>query len=394
MAKRAWKKVAKGIYVVGDEKSVYFRMMIGGKRETKKVEISGPVAISSNGKPTAALLKKYEEWRLKLSNRAYYDEEERKRGGAIPSFEKLIELYEKYAPMECAKSGKPAVRAQETAVKYFRYLVAKCGFQMSEKITKLTTGAIDNAIATWLTEGKSKDTAKSYAMSCKSLTARWALPKYREEGWQVEEFGMPVMKNMKAERYKAPKEETQQAMDALYESLWHENMTAGDYQLWFAATMIFKFEMRPDNVRFITMTNDQYPYGCFKEHNGITYLCYTPHKTANSSGRFVNWPVHPDYWERIKECFEKLGTEADKPLVPSPRYTVEKFNDLADRIPEIHERGRKCYEFRKLDMHRTFHKFGAEKVSAKSGDDIKTITYYYADISWVDMSEIDIAELK
>jgi len=384
--KREWKKIAPGIYLVGKEKVVYFRQMVDGKRKTEKAALQGAAAVGGNGRPSAELNKLFRNWSLSLVNERYYKTQE---GQKVPSFQELIDLYERFAPLEYAKSGRPGPKAQETAVKFFKYLVEKTGHALTEKCSTMTTGAIDNAIASWLAEGKAKATAKSYAASAQSLTARWAIPKYEEEGFSVKPYDIPMMKNLKAPRYSKPSDETIAKMDALYESLWHEKMERRDYEIWFFATMVFKFEMRPGDTALMTAEN-------FPEHNGLHYLSYSPNKLKNSSMVHVNWPVHPDYWKRIEECFEALGAEGDKLVIGDKRKFEEQFNRMIVKaIPEIAaENGKRCYEFRKLDMHRTFHKFGAEKVAAKSGDDIKTITYYYADISWVDVSKIDLDDLK
>lgn len=382
---REWKKVAPGIYLVGKNKVVYFRMMVDGKRKTEKAGLQGAAAIGGNGKPSAELNKLFRNWSMGLVNDSYYKSQGGKR---VPTFQELIDLYEKFAPLEYAKSNRPGPHAQETAVKFFKYLVEKTGHSLTEKCSTLTTGAIDNAIAEWLKEGKAKATARSYAASAWSLTSRWALPKYEEAGFSVKPYEIPMMKNLKAPRYVKPSDETIAKMDELYDSLWHEKMTQRDYKLWFFATMVFKFEMRPIDTSMMTRKN-------FPEHGGLHYLSYDPNKLKNSSGVHVNWPIHPDYWKKLEKCFDELERGSEDLIIGENRKYQEQFNRMIlQKIPELQEREKLCYEFRKLDMHRTFHKFGAEKASAKSGDDIKTITYYYADISWVDVSKINIDDLK
>lgn len=395
----AWKRIAEGIYLVGEKKTVYFRQMICGKREAVKAKIQGALAIGANGRPTGELLKLYRNWMYARQNRTYLEEERIRRGENVPTFAKLIELYEEYAPKECAKNGRPEERAQMATVRYFGYLMKKCGFTETERCDKLTTGKMDLAIAEWIAEGKSRETAKSYAMSAKAITARWAIPMYEAAGWKVTPYEMPVMRGRKdmkgvGARYKKLKDETIEAIDKLYESLWHENMRPFEYKLWLYTTLVFKFAMRPEDTGRVTMELEDEEHGRFVEHNGLHYLSYTPHKTRNSSGRHVNWPVHPEYWERIEECARVIGVEGDRPLINSVRWVRDVLNMMLHSIEELRERSKWGYELRKLDMHRTFHKFGAEKVAAKSGDDIQTILQYYADISWVDVDKMNLDDLK
>ena len=395
-----WKKIAEGIYLVGEKKTVYFRQMIDGKRETVKAKIQGALAVGGNGRPTADLLKQYRNWTYERQNRSYYEEERKRKGENVPTFEKLIELFETFAPKEFLKNGRPERKSQETTVKYFRYLVAKAGLKESERSDRLTTGKIDIAIADWIRDGKSRETAKTYAMSAKSITARWAVPMYATEGWAVKPYEMPVMRGRvklkgSGGRYKKLKDETIRQIDELYEKLWHENMSKFEYKLWLFVTLVYKFDMRPNDTGRMTMENeDQEHFGRFVEHQGLHYLSYIPHKTSKTSGARVNWPVHPDYWARIEEAAKAIGVDADKPLLNSVRWLSDTINNMLKTVVELRERSKWVYELRKLDMHRTLHKFGAEKVAAKSGDAIGTILYFYADISWVDVDGMNLDDLK
>lgn len=167
---RKWKKLDKAIYAVGDLKIIYFRVMVNGKRETMKSPLQGAAAIGANGKPTNELKKLALNWRYKLMNKDYYDQEERKH--KVPSFSKLLELYKDAAEAEQIKSGRPETRTVETAIKYFKYLIDGCGFKWTEPMSRLKTEDIDGFVVKTIKAGKTPTSAWTYAASCQSVTPR------------------------------------------------------------------------------------------------------------------------------------------------------------------------------------------------------------------------------
>ena len=62
-------------------------------------------------------------------------------------------------------------------------------------------------------------------------------------------------------------------------------------------------------------------------------------------------------------------------------------NDEIRKFPELADREKASYELRKMCVDRIYHKFGAEMASAISGDDIRTLTYFYADTAHVEASK-------
>lgn len=390
---RKWKKLDKAIYAVGDLKIIYFRIMVNGKRETMKSPLQGAAAIGANGKPTNELKKLALNWRYKLMNKDYYDQEERKH--KTPSFAKLLELYQDAAAAEQIKSGKPEQRTIETAVKYFKYLVAGCGFSLDEPMTKLKTADIDGYIVKTIKDGKTPTTALSYAASCQSVTPRWALEYYSREGYDVKQYQMPIFRNRKPPRYERPDKATLDAVEAWYKSLWKDSPVSGrtqdgigmskqDCRIWFLATMMYRFAVRNGDVGRFTMKN-------FTEHDGAIYLLYTPHKTSNSSGTVVNWPIHPDLFKRIERVKDILGIDDDGLFVRSYRETSAAVNRMLRKIPGLADKEKASYELRKMCVDHAYHEWGVEMAAAISGDDIKTLTYFYADVSHVKASPALVA---
>lgn len=389
---RVWKKLDTAIYAVGDLKIVYFRIMVNGKRETMKSPIQGAAAIGANGKPTPEVKKACLNWRYQLMNRDYYEQQDRKL--KVPSFAKLLELYEDAATSEQIKNGSPGTRTIETAVKYFRYLVDGCGFKWTQPMTMLKTGDIDKYVVGLIKAGKAPITALSYAASCQSVTPKWALEYYAREGYDVRPYQMPIFKNRKPPRYERPSKATLDGVEEWYKGLWKDSpvaasgrqqggknaMSAQECRVWFLATMMYRFGVRNGDVGRLTPKN-------FVEHDGSTYLVYTPHKTAQSSGTNVNWPLHPDLWSRIQKVRDMLEIDDDQVFVRSARETSNAVNRMLRQFPELADKEKASYELRKMCVDHAYHEWGVEMAAAISGDDIKTLTYFYADTSHVKVSD-------
>ena len=122
-------------------------------------------------------------------------------------------------------------------------------------------------------------------------------------------------------------------------------------------------------------------------------LCYTPRKTALTSGRVVAWPVHPDLWRQIDRIrATHAAFEHSELVVPSSRMVFARLNREL-RALKIFTGVKGVYELRKICIDHIYQKFGAEMASSISGDDIRTVTRYYADPSAVTMRGIRIVDL-
>ena len=138
--------------------------------------------------------------------------------------------------------------------------------------------------------------------------------------------------------------------------------------------------------------------------DGSAVLCYTPHKTRLSSGRVVAWPVHPDIWSRLCE-YRGVGRFRDKRngwaknegrdsqlVVPCARDVYVRLNREL-RTLNIFTGSKGCYELRKICIDHIYQKFGAEMAVSISGDDIKTITLYYADPAQPNIGAVRVIDL-
>lgn len=213
-------------------------------------------------------------------------------------------------------------------------------------------------------------TAMTYISQLRQLFARWVLPYYRDEGWKIPDFP-DFGKRPQAPRYIRPSSE-------LLEKLknWYTHLPSGN--VWFISTMMLEFAMRNSDILRLRKDN-------FIDRDGRIFLNYTPHKTAQSSGRIVKWPVHPQIWERIKEIMKG----SDLPILDN-----NDFNLLNKSMRELGFTGTKgAYELRKICIDHVYQKFGAEMAVSISGDNIRTILHYYADASQPNIGEVRITDL-
>ena len=383
---RVWKKVDQSIYTVGPMKIVFFRAMVNGRRTMVRAPIQGAAALYPNGKPTNELKKACLSWKYALLNQDYYEEHAGKKS-KVPSFNKLLDLYESAAYAERLKSGTPEPRTIETAIKYFKYLVEGCGYHLAEPCTKLRTQDIDAYMVKVIRDGVTPTTAYSYAASCKSVTARWSLSHYANAGYEVQPYKMPIVKNRRPPRYERPSQETIDAVEAWHDSLWRENgMSARECRVWFFSTMMLRFAVRNGDVGRLTPRN-------FAQRDGEVRLCYTPHKTANRSGARVCWPLSAEMARRVAKVAKMLDIDEDVAFINSPRSVAILVNEELRKFPELDEREKASYELRKMCVDKIFHKFGVELASAISGDDIRTLACFYSDPERVNEDSLRAAQM-
>ncbi len=375
MEKTVQKKLAKGIWLCNG--SVMFRKMIDGKRIMRKAGIQGVLALDSRGRPTKQLMKEYNNWVSSRINDPFMQETKRDK---VPTFGELMDLYRNAAEEEQIKSdGRPTDRTISNALKHFKYTVEGCGFKWDEKYDRMTVEALEDFYVKLRKEGKKVVTAWTYIAGVQSITPKWALPYYKKAGYIVNQIQVPVIKKKKSERYTSPSEQTKENIKKWYAEKWESK----DKRFWLASTMVLQFAMRNGDVINLKWSDFQ------KRENGV-YLVYTPHKTERSSGRRVMWPIHPQLWQQMQEA-RKLTAEDpfddDEFVIPAGTWTMARLNvDLRSCVPAMRETNKAVYELRKLRIHAEYVKHGAERASALSGDDIKTLSYYYADVSDVEQT--------
>ena len=238
---------------------------------------------------------------------------------------------------------------------------------------------LDEFIRIYTEKGRNQLTIWSYCYHIKSLAAAWTKIPYEQQGLLVEKptLKMPPKGNY---RYETKSPELKRKVKELYASLFEK-----DPSVWFFMTMMLMFAMRNGDVKRLTWDNFiETPHGVF--------LKYTPHKTRLTSARKVTWPIPQPIWEQIlkyKENFPKKmfndsaqGTLSSKYRDERGRlnsvFAVEKrLNGYMRGLGFTGSKG--AYELRKLCADTMYSKFGHEMASSITGDDIRTITHYYAD---------------
>ena len=370
MAKRVQKKLAKGIYLC--DGSIFFRLMVDGERKMRKSVLQGDQALDARGRPTKELKREYQNWALARQNDAHAVEI---RGGKVPTCRELRTLYEKAAYAEQAKNGgTPHDRTIANAMKHWGYAVEGCGLGWDDPYTDMTPDRLEEWFVRMVAEGKERVSAWTYVAGVRSITARWTLRYYEKDGWGVKPIETPTIRNVKPGRYERLTDEARAAVKKWYESLWENE----DKRLWLAATMMLQFAMRNGDVVAATGEN-------FVDRKGVMHLRYKPHKTESSSGRVVMWPIHQDVWKKIVEARKAIAganPTDDSALVPSGSWVFVRLNrSLRDAVPQLADKDKATYELRKLRVDAEYRNFGAERASALSGDDIRTLSYFYADVA-------------
>ena len=285
-----------------------------------------------------------------------------------PTINQVMKCYRVVAQTERMKTGRPGA---ETVANVLRGTASVCragGIELNAPVDALTRRRIDAALAAFTTRGLTRLTAWSYVCQLRGVFARWCRPYYKDAGWDIPPLDIPVFR-AQAPRYSRPSAETLARVKAWYGRLTGEH--------WFAATMMLEFAMRNGDVLRLRSEN-------FVEKDGRHYLSYMPHKTELSSGRRVCWPIHESIWQKLDDygglsCMD---------------VTDETFGDINHDLRAIGFSGSKAaYELRKICIDHVYQKFGAETAVSISGDDIKTITRYYADPAQPNIGAVRIIDL-
>ena len=367
-----WKKLSANIYKVGD--MVFFRVQVRGRRKMEKAPLQGSLALTDRGRPTDALKKAARDWVYREMNREYL-EGERAAVAVVPTFDELLDAYEVAAIGERARTGgRPAPLTVTRAVQYFEKLLDACGLDRSRKCNELTDGMIANAISRWIGSGKQAVSAWTYAASAKSVTARWMSATYSAKHWTVPDWIIPPKgPQNKPPRYKWPKPETFEQVRKWYAGL----ADAEDPRWWSMATLMLYCGMRNIDVELATTD------WLVERDDGSVLLDYVPHKTALTSGRRVLVPLLPELRDELlrrREAYmERRYFDGDE-LVPHATWAFVGLNhDLRKHVDEWRDKEKACYELRKMCGATVYKKLGAEAACARLGDDLKTVSYFYAD---------------
>lgn len=286
----------------------------------------------------------------------------------VPTIKEVMEYYSQIAQTERMKTGRPG---EETVANTLRGVVNVCRsarVELKSPVSCLTRQRIDMALATFMKRGLARISAWSYVSQLRSLFAKWCMPYYKDAGWEIPPLDIPSFR-AKAPRYVRPDDEMLARVKE-----WYGKQTGAH---WFAATMMLEFAMRNGDVLRLKDEN-------FIEKDSAHYLSYTPHKTELSSGRHVYWPIHADIWKKLKD-YGGLARLA---------VTEQTFSDINSGLRAIGFRGTKgAYELRKICIDHVYQRFGAEMAVSISGDEIRTISKYYADPSQPNLGTMRILDL-
>lgn len=315
----------------------------------------------------------------------------------VPTVGELLAAYPEIAAMERLRNERPTKRTVQNVLTGVK--------RVGDILVRLENGgdvSWENRPVTWFKRqrlekiilqagdlGLQPVTVWSYLSSLKGLTAKWCIPHYHDRGWKVGALDLPPYRR-RAPRYTRPEREILLKVKDWYESLWFHP----DKRYWLAATMMLEFAMRNGDVGRLRW-NDFRPRDS-KNGQTETILCYTPRKTEFSSGRVVAWPVHPELWEKMERVREsngrREGTHFQGLVVPAAHQIFPRLNaDLRSR--HLFTGGKAAYELRKICIDHIYQKFGAEMASSISGDDIRTVTHYYADPSAVNAGAVRVVEM-
>lgn len=285
-----------------------------------------------------------------------------------PTIEQVMKCYKTVAQTERMKTGRPGQDTVANVLRGTRNVCQSAGVELTAPVTELTRKKMDVALATFMNRGLTRMTAWSYICQLRGVFARWCQPYYKDAGWKIRPLELPSFR-AKAPRYVRPSTEMLARVKA-----WYGKQT-GEH--WFAATMMLEFAMRNGDVLRLKSEN-------FVEKASRHYLSYTPHKTELSSGRRVYWPIHETIWKRFSDYGGLDGLDV----------TDETFDDLNRDLRSLGFRGHKgAYELRKICIDHVYQKYGAEMAVSLSGDDIKTISRYYADPAQPNIGAVRIIDL-
>lgn len=312
-----------------------------------------------------------------------------------PTFRDLLESYPRFAEIERMKSERPAVTTVWNIISGVKHVLTATGVAMDAPVTDMTRQKLDLYLAEVKERGQSAVTAWAYVQHLRGIVARWVIPYYEGKGWKVEPFALPVCRR-KAQRYIRPERDVLLKVKDWYDSL----LIRKDKRDWLAVTMMLEFGMRNGDVSRLKWSDfRRRDEGCGMgdEEGSTMYLCYTPHKTELTSGRVVAWPVHADIWRTMVEIRSQMGDRAGTHfqglVVPAAKEVFARLNKEIRGCHFFTGTHKALYELRKICVDHIYQKYGAEKASSISGDDIKTVTRYYADPAQPNIGAVRVIDL-
>ena len=292
-----------------------------------------------------------------------------------PSIRAIVQTYREIAELERLKTGRPCRRRIDNVLSCVRSVCRVLDIAGEAPFSTINRQALNKYFIATVKRGLSPLTALNGIEAIRALTARWCMEYYEDKGWLVPSVSLPFVRK-RIQRYSRP------ATDMLAKVRdWYSRLDSlPDKMPWIAATLMLEFAMRNGDAQRLTWNN-------FVTHGERVYLCYTPNKTALSSGRIVRWPVNPTLWSRFVAARQ---SGAQNVLL----HGEAVYRKLNRELRALGFSGSKaCYELRKICIDHVYQRFGAEMAVAISGDDIRTITRFYADPSKVASDAVRVFDL-
>ena len=290
----------------------------------------------------------------------------------MPTIRMILEAYPKIAAVERMRMERPCEKSVASVVSGVRRLCEIGEISLDEPVSVFTRRRLEQVFDASLASELKPISVWSYLYSLRKLFARWTQRYYADRRWVIPQLEIPSCQRQ-APRYIRPDTATLAKVKEWYRDLEKRP----DRREWVLATLMLEFAMRNGDVLRLKDEN-------FVERDGRHYLNYTPHKTELSSGRRVCWPIHDSIWATFEDyggitCFD---------------VTDETFNEMNRDLRSLGFRGTKgAYELRKSCIDHVYQKYGAEMAVSLSGDDIKTITRYYADPAQPNIGTVRVLDL-
>lgn len=292
-----------------------------------------------------------------------------------PSIRDIMRLYPEIARLERLKTGRPCKRRVDNVVSCVRSVCRAAGVPDEAPFSALTRQVLNRYFLAAIQRGLTPLTARSGVEAVRALTARWCRDYYEDNGWHLSPVALPFLQRSIRRYARPPTELLAKVRD------WYAGLAARpDKMPWMAATLMLEFAMRNGDAVRLTW-ND------FVIRREGVWLCYTPGKTALSSGRIVRWPVNTALWHQLAGV-RRGGAQT---VLIHGKTVYRKLNR---ELRALGFNGSKaCYELRKICIDHVYQRYGAEMAVAISGDDIRTITRFYADPSKVVCDSVCIFDM-
>lgn len=323
----------------------------------------------------------------------------------VPTLNMLLEAYPKFAAIERMRMERPCPKTVLSVVSGTRRLCEIGGIALDEPVTALSRTRLEQILDAARRSGLRPISVWSYLYSLRKLFAQWTVRYYAGKKWSVPRLEMPSCLRQ-APRYIRPDAATLAKVKDWYAALEKRP----DRREWVLATLMLEFAMRNGDAERLRWSdirprrNENTARNELRGDESGMVLCYTPNKTRLSSGRTVAWPVHPDIWTRLRR-YRDAGRPQNKRtgwmrnedrdaqlVVPCARDVYVRLNREL-RCLHIFTGAKGCYELRKICIDHIYQKFGAEMASSISGDEIRTVTRYYADPSAVNVERVRVFDL-